>query len=256
MNPVILYDNRFDDGTPTATDTADGYSPLNIRDGRPYTYHKFAALGTKYITVDCGTAKSADALGIYKHNLGTAAATVSVESSATGAWAGEQVERLAGFVPANDKGIIKLFTSASARYWRIKIVTASIAAMFAEVKLSVRLLWPYPPDTPFIPQHKSVKAESVDSKTGQPLGAVVYYKPLKVDAKFSMLLRSWVDTNYAPFYDNHASLKKFFFWAWDLDVYPNMVHFLRLSGDATDALPMTYSQFYDAVTLAMEGMQE
>jgi hypothetical protein len=50
--PLILYDNRLDDGTPTATDTAAGYDVLNLKDLRTYTYWIAGGFGTKYVTVD------------------------------------------------------------------------------------------------------------------------------------------------------------------------------------------------------------
>ena len=121
QTPIILYDNRLTDGTPAATDTAAGYDILNILDLRTYTQWKAASSGTKYITIDCGSAKSADCLAVIGHNLYTAGATVSVESSSDNAtW----TQRLAGFTPTSDKAFMKLFVSASARYWRIKIINA------------------------------------------------------------------------------------------------------------------------------------
>ena len=50
--PILLFDNVFEDGTPTATDTASGYDVLNLIDWRNYTYWKAASAGTKHLTVD------------------------------------------------------------------------------------------------------------------------------------------------------------------------------------------------------------
>ena len=79
--PLILHDNLFLLGTPTATDTASGYSILNILDRRAYTLWKAASYGTKYITIDCATAQSANAVAIAGHNLHTADAIIKVQSS-------------------------------------------------------------------------------------------------------------------------------------------------------------------------------
>src|SRR3990172_4071855 len=125
MELIILADNRFLDGTPTATDTAAGYNVLFIRDYKTFTSWKAASVGTKYLTVDCATAKSADCIAFVGHNFGTGGATISVESSATGAWAGEQTERLAPFTVNDDKAALRTFASASDRYWRVKIVSAT-----------------------------------------------------------------------------------------------------------------------------------
>lgn len=53
-NPLILYDNRYDDGTPTATVTESGYSVLYIKDWKAYTFWKGDATDPIYLTVDCG----------------------------------------------------------------------------------------------------------------------------------------------------------------------------------------------------------
>lgn len=50
--PLILADNRLDNGTPTATDTGAGFDVLNLKDLRTYTYWQALSFGTKYITVD------------------------------------------------------------------------------------------------------------------------------------------------------------------------------------------------------------
>ena len=38
MNPMILYDNRFLDGIPMATDTSAGFSALNVVDLKTFTF--------------------------------------------------------------------------------------------------------------------------------------------------------------------------------------------------------------------------
>ena len=84
MNPMILYDNRFLDGIPMATDTSEGFSALNVVDLKTFTFWQAGEPGYEDIAVDCGAAKSADALGIIGHNLGTVQADISVESSDDG----------------------------------------------------------------------------------------------------------------------------------------------------------------------------
>jgi len=255
-NPIILADNRMSDGTPTATDTETGYDVLNIRDLKTFTSWKAASSGTKYITVDCGSAKNVDALGIMKHTLGTAAASVSVESSSTGAWAGEQTERLAAFVPTTDKAILKTFTTASAQYWRVKIVTASVAPEIAVLMIGVRLTFPYPPESPFRPVSESIEAESVRSKTGQRLGTIVRYHPYKIDARWTYLLRSWIDSDFLSFWNDWASELSPFFWAWDITTYPADVRWVTVDQSSSFEPSVSTLTYYDELTLRMEGVRE
>src|SRR3990170_7246712 len=124
MEPIILADNRFLDGTPTATDTAAGYDVLFVRDYKTFTSWKGGSAGIKYLKVDCGTQKSANCIAIAKHNLGTGAALVSVESSDNDA---DWIERIEPFTVVDDKAALRTFASASARYWRGEIDSPPIA---------------------------------------------------------------------------------------------------------------------------------
>ena len=92
--PKILHDNIFALGvSATDTDSDSQYSVDNIYDLRTYTYWLGASAGVKYFTMDAGAAVDVDSLRIISHNLGTAEASVAIESSTTGAWAGEEVNR-------------------------------------------------------------------------------------------------------------------------------------------------------------------
>jgi len=255
VNPVILYDNRFNDGTPTATDTASGFDVRNIKDYRTYTFWRAASAGTKYITIDCGSAKSADALGIISHNLKTANASVSVESS-TDNFASDVTVRLASFTPSSDKAFLKLFTSASARYWRIKIVTASVAPQVAVAMLGSRITFPYPPDAPYIPYSETIESNSSRGKKGHILGSVIRFKDIEISAEFSNIGRNWALNTFKPFWDSHASDLKPFFYAWDIDIYPDMVFYVYVDEGMKHSMPMSILQYIDSIKLQMRGVKE
>lgn len=250
MTPIILHDNRFADGAITATGVTDD-TRLYIIDGRPYTWLVFPSSGTKYITVDCGTAKSADALGIIGHNFATSSATVSVESSAdNNTW----TQRLAGFTWASNRALLKTFTTASARYWRIKIVTASVAPAVAVVMLGSRITFPCSPDSSFTPFSESVEVDSNDSKNGQALGSVVRFFPVAIKPTFSNLTRTWVEGTYRPFRENWSRYRKYFFWAWDVDTYPTQVFYVQDVGQYAPAVSVL--DYYDKLALDFKGVIE
>lgn len=253
MNPIILYDSRFLDGILTASSEATGYPVANIKDLRTYTFWKPAAAGTVYITIDCGSDKTADSLAIIGHNLKTANATVSVDSSPDNLiW----TERLAGFIPSSDKAFLKTFTSAFTRYWRLKFITASVIPYIAVAMLGNKLQFPYPPDTPYIPYSETIETESSKSKAGHLLGTVVRFKPIEVSAKFSHLTRQWVIDSFKPFWDIYGSELKSFFWAWDIDTFPEHVFFLRMIESAKYEMPLSMLNYVDSLSLEMEGVKE
>lgn len=253
MNPVILADNRFLDGTPTATDTAAGYDVLYLRDLKTFTAWRAASAGTKYITVDCGVNMAADTVAIAAHNLGSAAGAVSVESSVDGS---DWTPRMAPVVATADKTAMWAFASAAARFWRVKIVTASVAPTIGELMLGRRITFPCPPDAPFIPAQESIEAEVSTSKTGQLLGTTVRFRSVSIVATWRHLPRGWVDQTFEPFRANWAAALAPFFWAWDLDVYPADVRFVRLDARKDHAPSVELLGYYAQLSLAMEGIAE
>jgi hypothetical protein len=201
--PFILY--SCIDTTPAATSEAAGYDVENIVDWRAYTRWRATGTGTQYITFDAGSPVSVDAIGIEGHNI--AGATVSVEWSTDNSnW----TEVLAGFT-ATAGTILKSWTAASKRYWRIKIASASVAPEIGVVSIGARMDFPHYPDAPldFISESPQ-RAESV-SKTGHLLGVVTRYRPYTFSMQFSDALYTWVTANFDTFWEAHCSLHKPFF---------------------------------------------
>lgn len=255
MLPILLYENRLDDGTPVATTTAAGFSVLNLKDLRTFTFWKAVDNAAQYIEIDCGSAKMADCLGIIGHNFGTTGATVSIECSSDNFGADITVA-LAGFIRTADTAFMKTFAAQTKRYWRLKITGGSAAAQMAVLMLGVMLQFPYPPATPFSPYKEGMEAETKRGKTGQLLGAVVRYFPRQISARFIEPTRDFVFNSYLPFWEGHASLMKPFFFAWDLDVYPDHVLFGKVPAGLEFEAPLSRGGTVDEIKLDMEGVRE
>ena len=255
--PLILYDNRFADATPTATDTGDGYDVENLTDLRMYTFWKAASAGTKYITVDCGVAASADTLGIIGHNLKTAGATVSVEYSSDN-FAADINEALAGFQPSDDTALLKKFTTQSARYWRLKIVTASIAPKIAVLCAGVRLDFERTMKASgFDPFPEKIIAESSKSKEGHLLGSVIRYVETEIKPQWKALTTTWLENSFRPAWDDHLSQLKPFFWAWDIGDHPSEIYFVRIPDNFLLRMPMIPGNpAYRSLSLTLRGVKE
>jgi hypothetical protein len=249
--PSILYDNLFLLGTPVATDTAAGYNVLNVTDLKDHTFWKAASSGIKYITIDCGSAKSADCLGLYAHNLDSAQAngSVSVESSINNT---DWTQRLAPFIPQAGASV-KIFTSASARYWRVKIVTASVAAQIGVILLGVRLNMEYPQEAPVSYLNEGIKGLTEESVAGNFLGAVLENFPINLSANFKNFTSAWYNASFLPFWNNHAKRLKPFFYCHDLDNYPNDNYFVRCTGESIMNPTRSMAGRIDDFTLTMRG---
>ncbi|MBT9168563.1 MAG: hypothetical protein DDT19_01910 [Syntrophomonadaceae bacterium] len=250
--PIILFDNRFNDGTPTATSTAAGFSVLNIRDGKTYTYWRAAHAGTNFITVDCGVARSAGCIAIVGHNLGTASAMVTVETSNDNiTWIGR-----ANFAPPSDRAFFRLLPAeVTARFWRIRIDTASVIPFIAVAMIGRGTTLPSPPDTPFVPYRESIEAESSIGKTGQILGSVIRFRPIQISARFSNVPRLWIAGAFMHFW-NYASFLRPFFWVWDAGAFPNMIFYVTIDNEFSLEMPVSILSFVDSFELRMKGVME
>jgi hypothetical protein len=255
--PKILYDSILDGATLAATDTESGYNVDNIVDLRTYTLHRFNAAGTKYITADCGAALSADALAIVGHNLKTAAATVSVEYSSDNFSTDINVA-LAGFQPSDDTALLKEFTTHSARYWRIKVVTASVAAQMGVALLGEVLTFERIMSAGgFDPCSEKLIAESLTSKVGNLLGSNVRYVETGITPRWKMLTTSWLENNFRAAWDNHLSLLKPFIWAWDITNHASEIYFVRIPEKFRLKMPLIPGNpDYRSLALTLTGVKE
>ncbi len=262
MNPIILSDSILEDyATLTATDTDDGYNVLNVIDKRPYTFWQAAnvTVHTKDITLDLGSGvtAAADCMGIYSHNLFTAGAFIMVYYSDNGA---DWTTAMEGYLAVDDKAILKTFTSATKRYWRIRIFRTGVdfnaKPKIAVLMLGARLEFPYPPDSQYTPNPEEVIASSNKGRTGYPLGSVLSFIAARITAKFSQLTDTWVTGTFHPWFVATGRQMQPFFWAWNLTAEPASVHYVKLVDNPKYLDPRSRAGFIDNITLEMEGVAE
>ena len=232
--PSTLYNTLLDYGTPVSSVQEDsGYSVLNVRDWRTYTYWRVTGAGPFYITVDCGSARLADTLAIISHNLGSIAATVSLECSSDN-FAAETIVALAGFVPGTDKIIYKTFASQTRRYWRLKItLAASASPRIGVLCFGQRLEFPEQPEAPFDPIPQKVQSDSNVSQKGNLLGVTIDFIEINPRPQWKGLDPAWIKNYFDPFWDNHASQCKPFFWAWEPGEHADEVFLLSIQPNFT-----------------------
>lgn len=257
QDPIILYDNRLEDGTPIASSTASGYDVLNLKDFRDYTYWKANNTTTPcYITVDCGSAQDADCLGILKHNFNTISASISVECSSDN-FSGDTTVALSAFSPSSDLVIFKTFTNQNKRYWRLKINgSLSAAPYMAVLMIGKKLDVPFPLKAPFSPAVEGIEAETSRSKTGHILGTVLKYRSISIKATIIRPTWTWMFNTFKPVWDSHISQLKPFFWAWDYDDYPNDVYLVVWKKSSKYKTPLSILTELDTFTFDMEGIVE
>ena len=223
-NPFIGYDNRLADTTPVASSTGSG-AAINLTDFRPYTSWKPATLPAT-VTVDCGSAKSADKLCFFNHNLFANGCTIEVRGSTDNFAASDVL--LHSHTPAADKAFVRDFTSASYRYWRIRI-TGATAPTLTIIALGVGLEFPSSVPYGFSPVDRKVFGQTNISEQGLPLGKAVIFEQWMQSLSFQYLSSAWIRGTFLPAWKEHLRGKPFIF-AWDLTNYPDDIYLVE-AGD-------------------------
>ena len=254
MSAVIIYENVFEQGTLSATDTASGFNVANICDYRPWTKWRANSAGTKYITVNfTASSRSVDCIGFIGHNFATAAATISVEYYDTGpGW----VECVAGFTVSNNNAFIKTFNAVDAEELRVKIVTASVAPEVGVILGGSRLAFPYPPDGPYTPFEETISAVSEISRQGNFLGALINHTRRRISARWSWLTKTFVYTTFKAVWDAHLKDLKPFFFCWDISGNIADAYYVTLSPETVLNAPLTTNSIVEGISLTMEGQIE
>lgn len=132
---AILYENLIRTATASSIGTVSGNID-SLKDGRTSSSDKFAVGATRSFVIDNGSAKTINTLGIARHNLGSAGATVTVQGSSDNA----SYSTLFSVSPSNDKVIMEIKSSNySYRYYRVQISGHSIEAFTTDISIGARL---------------------------------------------------------------------------------------------------------------------
>jgi hypothetical protein len=207
----------------------------------------------QYITYDAGVGNSYDAdyLAIIGHNLNTAGATVAIQYSATGAWAGEEVEVFSEAVSA-DTVYLKEFTAPGAkRYWRLKISGHGSAAPFMAICVwgeKTELDWA---SSSFDPYSQKVVAKSSLSYSGYLTGTHTRYIERSMSLRFADCDAALYD-KVKNWWETHGT--KNLFVAWDTTNSPEDVFLMRPSGRFSN--PFNQTGLYRNISISLTGRRE
>lgn len=194
----------------------------------PATYERYTPVSMPAtVTADAAAAVSCDYVGIAAHNLGTHGCTVYVESSPDNTtWTTR-----ATITPTDDTTIMGLFTSASARYWRVRI-TGSTAPTVGVVYLGSILTMQrniYGGHSPLVLSRVTAVRPSL-SETGQWLGATQERRGFAGSYAWKNLTAAWYRANFDPFVATNPRIQPFFI-AWRPEGYPEDVGYCWATGD-------------------------
>lgn len=215
MTAYIGYNNEVKSGVITTTSDAAGYAKENAQSWKQSSWWQSGASGTVYFYVDAGAAVDVDSWGFAGSDLFDNSGTIKPQYSATGTWAGEQVDLDSLHTPSKNITVFKKVTSVNARYFRFEIDSIGAASFFANLFLGQSLQLQRGMPLGFSPANLNRDRKIYNNKSngGAFLGRSIKYKGAKVDIKQKGVTRAWIDANWDALAD-HIELYPFYF-SWN-----------------------------------------
>lgn len=214
-NPIVLWRNLVTAAGIVADTAAAGYPATNL--ANPLTHLDWrAADGTaQYLTVTTNEVDPIDAVGVAKHNFGSAEIAPSIEGYIGAAWQ----ELVPAQMPPDDAPLLFRFSERSLERVRIKLPAGIANARAAVVyvgKLTVMQRRLY---VGHVPLPMGVDSDVVNgiSESGNFMGRIVLSQRVGTSAAFRNLTPAWVREHLLPFVA--ASRTRPFFFAWRPDDY-------------------------------------
>jgi hypothetical protein len=241
----IGYDNFVPAATVTATSAEAVWPADSVQ--RENTFERWQPTsGNGSITIDNGTAKSADYIGIAAHTLGSTGSTLTIEQSANGSsWTAIEV-----ISPSSNQSLMLLFAEATARYFRVS-VAGSTAPQIGVIYFGMALAMQraiYSGHTPITLGRRTVKRPT-KSQDGQFLGSSTIRNGLQTGFAWKHLKAQWYRDNFDPFVK--SARNKPFFIAWRPSKFPGEIGYCWSTNDITPS-NMGVLDYMD-VSMSVEG---
>jgi hypothetical protein len=220
-NGRIGYHNLFTDAgaTVTASDEVTGYEKENAYDWKQHDWWKQSALGTSWLRASFASAKSADYMCVFGHNLhkvgGSVKPQYSTDSGST--WNDAAVSTSS----AEGNTIFVGFDSVSAGDWRCLVVTTTGQSIIAGIMIGEAMVFERDLTAGFAPPSIS---PDVDSKTAMSeLGVNLGMSNLRTGVSGTIALTNltptWVRNDWKPFI-THLNSGYPAAFSWDYINYP------------------------------------
>lgn len=252
--PKILCDNLLEDGTLACAETySSTYSLANLIDKRPYTYW-VGADSTSAFVIDCDLPAVAqfNMIGITRHNLFSAGATLTFSVSADG----DSYVPVMAYTPTDNKTImLEAPAVIETQYLRMTITTpGTVQPFMAILYLGLGITFERYAES-FDPYNETPQITASTSEAGGNLLGLIYnHTQQTFKVPFKLVSNTWAVGTFKPAWDAHIKYSYPFFFGWDITNHGSEVYFVRWKPGATLAMP--YDPVRHSLTLEMEGVVE
>lgn len=250
----FYWDNILDDtgSTFSVTSTSTGdYALSYATNWLEVNKWKASSSAIQAFTSDGSTTRQADYLLISGHNINTAGGAVTLHTSTSGAFAGEEVVVFANEAPANDRTFLKEFTNPGSgiKAWKIFLVNQTTACHISILSLGTRTELDYI-TPPFDPYSQNINASINLSYGGYVTGIHNHYTERQIDITLSNKTTS-IYNKVKTWWETHQL--KNFAMAWDTTNDSTNIWLVR--GDERFNNPITVDQ-YRNISIKLLGRKE
>lgn len=232
-------------GTVSASSALAGFPASSAANPLTYEFWKPATVPATWV-VDAGSAVTVDYVGIASHNLGTAAATITLQRSSDNTNWVDVVSTTAG----NDAPIMFLFAPLTFRYWRVLVDGNDIAIGVINIGKVLEMERAcFAGISPIDLSRRTVIRPNV-SEGGQWLGRSIIRQGSATSVTFRHLTNNFYRNSFDSFVKE--ALEYPFFFAWRPEGYPESIGYVWTQ---TDIVPTTMGvRDFLEVTIDMDGL--
>lgn len=213
----------------TSDEAADGFPVSNVATTSTSPVEKWKGTSTavQHIQVAEGGSQECDYFGVAKHNFGSTAAVIKLQTSPDASSWTDMTDAIA---PGDDNAILFRFEAVTATYWRLHITPGTAAPQVTVFYLGLLLVGErriYVGHTP-LTLGRNQEVVTGLSEDGAFLGRVKRREFLASAVDLKNLTPGWYRTKFDPFAE--ASVERPFFWAWRPGDYPLEVAYAWVMG--------------------------
>lgn len=229
--PKLLFDNRFSDAAPVASDTAAGnYAAANVNDARSYTWWKGLAMPC-YLRVHNAALKPVDYALILGHDMFTQGATLEVRGS-TDNFVTSNVLIATVTPTSNDPFLVEF---AAATYLDLEFnFTGPTNPSIAMALLGSAFVMPKFISSGFDPIGRSVIGQANANEEGNPLGKIINFEARQQSLQFANVTYAWLRATWLPAWNSYLRASPFIL-AWDSVNYPAELAYLTMDDGSGNA---------------------
>jgi hypothetical protein len=201
----------------SASSAATGYEALNGVDWKQYDWWKPTSTGVHWLQVTLSSAKPADYMAVFGHNLHSIGGSAKAQYSTDGiSWTDASNE----VMPATARTLFFEFDSVSAKYWRCLVTTLTGQSLIAGVMIGESMKFERDLTSGFAPATLSPITESKVpmSEGGVNLGASIVREGIKGTIALSNITPLWVREKWVPLI-NHLNLGRPCVFCWNAESY-------------------------------------